>query len=313
MAHSIVFMGTPQFAVPSLQAILDAGFEVKGVFTQPDRAVGRGQKLAFSPVKEVALEHDIPVFQPEKLRGNEEALVILQELKPDAIAVVAYGQMIPNSILELPPFYCINVHGSLLPKYRGAAPIQWAIARGETTTGITTMLIGEKMDAGPILLQRECQIFPEDTSETLFPRLSALGGVLLVETLHGVFAGTLTPIPQKEEEATYAPMIKKEEGLIRWEMPAREISNRIRAFTPWPGSSTTLDGKPVKVIRAVPLEGSGGAPGEVLSCNEDGWRVSTGEGILLIEDIQIPGKCCQPACVAARGLRCLEPGLVLGS
>lgn len=311
MARSIVFMGTPAFAGPTLEALIKAGFDVKLVLTQPDRPVGRGQKLSIPPVKAIALENNIPVLQPERLKGNEEVFEAIKAAAPDAIVVVAYGQFLPKSILDLPPFGCVNVHASLLPKYRGAAPIQWAIANGESTTGVTTMLMAQKMDAGPILLQEETPILPEDTTETLSLRLSEMGGKLLVETLHRLFVGTVIPQAQDETQVTFASLIKKEDGVINWERPATEIANRIRAFSPWPGSTTVLDGKPVKVREAIALPGEG-TPGEIVGLTSEGWQVGTGEGLLLIKQIQIPGCCCQPAVEAARGLRCLQIGLRLG-
>ncbi|HBN09206.1 MAG TPA: methionyl-tRNA formyltransferase [Cyanobacteria bacterium UBA8530] len=304
-------MGTPAFAVPSLKVLLREGYDVKLVLTQPDRPIGRGQRVAFSPIKELALEHGLSVLQPEKLRGNEEVFDKIREARPDAIVVVAYGQFLPRSILDLPSFGCVNVHASLLPKYRGAAPIQWAIAQGEEVTGVSTMFMAEKMDAGPILLKAECPILPDDTAESLSPRLAALGGELLAETLRKIFDHSIQPIPQDEKLVSFAPLIKKEDGVIDWKKPAPEIARRIRGFFPWPGSTTTLEGKIVKVSEAVAIEGKA-APGLVLSCDEEGWRVGTGEGLLLIKQVQIPGRCCQPACEAARGLRCISPGSKLG-
>lgn len=311
MARSIVFMGTPAFAAPTLEAIIQAGFEVKLVLTQPDRPVGRGQKLSMPPVKAIALEHNIPVLQPERLKGNEEVFEAIKAAAPDAIVVVAYGQFLPKSILDLPPFGCVNVHASLLPKYRGAAPIQWAIADGEATTGVTTMLMAQKMDAGPILLKEETPILPEDTTETLSLRLSEMGGKLLVETLNKLFAGTVTPKEQDETQVTFASLIKKEDGIINWERPASEIANRIRAFSPWPGSTTTLDDKTIKIREAIALPGHG-TPGEIVGLTPEGWQVGTGEGLLLIKKVQLPGGSSQPAVEAARGLRSLQIGLRLG-
>src|SRR5512133_3309422 len=231
----VIFCGTPKFAVPALRALVGNGFNVRLAVSQPDRAAGRGLVTVPTPIKHFALEHDIPVTQPEKIKSNAEFRAQLEAIRPDAIVVVAYGRIIPQWMLDLPPLGNINVHASLLPKYRGAAPIQWAIASGETVTGVTTMRLDSGLDTGDMLLKAEIGILPEDTSETLAPKLSELGGPLLIETLRGLETGTITPTPQNHEDATLAPILTKEDGRIEWNRTATEIWNRLRGFTPWPG------------------------------------------------------------------------------
>src|SRR5512147_571289 len=233
----IVFMGTPDFAVPSLEALLKSPDEVVGVVTQPDRPKGRGQVLTPSPVKQVALREHIPILQPTKMK-DPDFLAALGAWKPDLIAVAAFGRILPPVILSLPPKGCINVHGSLLPKYRGAGPIQWAIINGETETGITTMLMDEGMDTGAMLLQEKIAIAPDDTAGSLSPRLAEVGGRLLVETLARLKAGTVVPQVQDHAQATMAPLLKKEDGAINWTVSATAIANRVRGLTPWPGAYT---------------------------------------------------------------------------
>jgi methionyl-tRNA formyltransferase len=245
MSRSIhlVFCGTPQFAVPTLERLVDAGFAVDLVVTQPDRPRGRGMATAFSPVKQRALELGLPISQPERIKNNDEFQAQLATLKPDAIIVVGYGRIIPQWMIDLPPLGNINLHASLLPKYRGAAPIHWAIASGETVTGVTTMRIDAGLDTGDILLQKEIPIATEDTAETLAPRMAATGAELMVETLHGLKRGTIRPQPQDDSQATLAPLLKKEDGRINFHRPAPEIVNRIRGFQPWPGAFTSFRGK----------------------------------------------------------------------
>src|SRR5947209_878603 len=249
---TLVFCGTPQFAVPSLEKLAVAGFDLKLVVTQPDRPQGRGMELAAPPVKQTALKLGLPVVQPDKIKKNEEFQKLLSDIAPEAIIVVGYGRIIPPWMLQLPPHGNINVHGSLLPKYRGAAPIQWAIAMGETVTGVTTMRIDEGLDTGGILLKREMPILPEDTAVTLSPRLAQLGADLLVETLRGLEGGTLPAIPQDHAQATLAPILKKEDGLVDFQRTAAEIHNRLRGFQPWPGAYTQFRGKNLKIISARP-------------------------------------------------------------
>ena len=282
----IVFMGTPDFAVPSLEALLKSDDEVVGVVTQPDRPKGRGQVLTPSPVKQVALREHIPILQPTKMK-DPEFLAALAAWKPDLIAVAAFGRILPPAILSLPPKGCINVHGSLLPKYRGAGPIQWAIINGETDTGITTMLMDEGMDTGAMLLQEKIVITPDDTAGSLSPRLAELGGRLLVETLTRLKAGTLAPQVQDHPQATMAPQLKKEDGAIDWTLPAIAIANRIRGLTPWPGAYTFLGKDRWMLCRAVALaEASAAPPGLIAAVTKDAIHVATGNGVLAVKELQ---------------------------
>src|SRR5579864_6628387 len=243
MSLNLVFCGTPQFAVPTLKKLVDAEFRVQLVVTQPDRPKGRGLGLVSSPVKESALRLNLPITQPDRIKTNEEFRAQLTALKPDAIVVVGYGRIIPQWMLDLPPLGNINLHASLLPKYRGAAPIQWAIANGETVTGVTTMRIDAGLDTGDILLQKEVSIAPDDTAETLAPRLAAIGAELMVETLRGLSAGTIQPRPQDHSRATLAPILKREDGLIDFQRTAAETNNRRRGLQPWPGAFTSFRGR----------------------------------------------------------------------
>jgi methionyl-tRNA formyltransferase len=289
---NLVFMGTPQFAVPTLRRLVEAGHRVLAVYTQPDRPKGRGQKEALSPVKEAALELSLDVRQPERVR-RPEVVAELQALHPDAMVVVGYGQIIPQSIIDIPPLGIINVHASLLPKYRGAAPIQWAIARGETHTGVTTMKIDAGLDTGAMLLKWETGIGPEETAPELAERLSAAGADLLVDTLHGLQAGTIVPEPQDNGQATLAPIIKKEDGLIDWTSPARDIRNRIRAFVPWPGAYTFFRGQRLHIWNA--RETTADHPGILRVRNRvlvAGCGNSTGLELL---EVQLEGRKRMPA------------------
>src|SRR5437773_10852750 len=246
------FFGTPQFAVPTLERVLEARFAVESVVTQPDRPRGRGMEMSFSPIKQRARELGLPVTQPDRIKNNDVYRTQLATLKPDAISVVGYGRIIPQYLIDLPPLGNISLHASLLPKYRGAAPIQWAIASGETVTGVTTMRIDAGLDTGDILLQKEISIAPEDTTETLAPRMAAVGAELMVETLHGLKSGTIHPKPQDNSQATLAPLLKKEDGRIDFHRPAPEIVNRIRGFQPWPGAFTSFRGKNLHIWAARP-------------------------------------------------------------
>jgi methionyl-tRNA formyltransferase len=249
---NLVFCGTPQFAVPTLEKLVEAGFDVRLVLTQPDRPKGRGLELVASPVKQTALRLGLPVYQPEKIKQNEELQSRLEEIAPAAIIVVGYGRIIPNWMLQLPKLGNINLHASLLPKYRGAAPIQWAIANGEPVTGVTTMRIDEGLDTGDVLLQKELAILDEDTAETLSPRLAAIGAELMIETLRSLTEGTISPQQQKNDQATLAPILKKEDGRIDFSRTAQEIYNRLRGFQPWPGAFTSFRGKVLNVTAAKP-------------------------------------------------------------
>jgi methionyl-tRNA formyltransferase len=249
---NLIFAGTPQFAVPTLEKLVQAGFHIPLVVTQPDRPRGRGMELTASPVKQCALKLSLPVTQPEKIKNNDDFRSQLAELKADAIIVVGYGRIIPQWMIELPPLGNLNVHASLLPKYRGAAPIQWAIAQGESITGVTTMLIDAGLDTGEILLQRECSISPEDNAETMAPKLAALGADLMLDTLTGLQSKTLQSRPQDHAHATPAPILKKEDGRIDFHRSATEIWNRLRGFQPWPGAFTTFRGKSLHLWSAQP-------------------------------------------------------------
>ncbi len=287
----LVFCGTPQFAVPSLERLTAAGFDVQLVVCQPDRPQGRGMAVAAPPVKQLAQRLGLPVVQPEKIKNNEEFREQLVDLQPDAIIVVAYGRIIPPWMLHLPPLGNINVHASLLPKYRGAAPIQWAIANGETVTGVTTMLLDEGLDTGAILLKREMPIAPEDTAITLAPRLAELGADLLVETLQRLQRGDLRPTPQDDSLATLAPLLRKEDGLIDFNRTARELHNRLRGFQPWPGAYTHFRSKNLKILAARPLEAAPAVSPGVLRVQEDKLMVGCGQGTALkLLQVQPEGK-----------------------
>jgi methionyl-tRNA formyltransferase len=249
-ALNLVFCGTPQFAVPTLEKLGDAGFDLRLILTQPDRPKGRGLELVSSPIKQSAEKLGLPIYQPEKIKQNEELRSRLEALSPDAIIVVGYGRIIPAWMLQLPKFGNINLHASLLPKYRGAAPIQWAIANGEKVTGVTTMRIDEGLDTGDILLQQELAIAEEDTSETFAPKLAGIGAELMVETLRRLQSGAITGRPQDHAHASLAPILKKEDGHINFRQTAQEIYNRLRGFQPWPGAFTLFRGKILNITAA---------------------------------------------------------------
>ncbi|HZR30906.1 MAG TPA: methionyl-tRNA formyltransferase [Terriglobales bacterium] len=285
----VVFCGTPRFAVPTLERLVEGGFRVRLVVTQPDKPRGRGMALAASPVKERAVELGLSIIQPDKIKNNEEFRSRLIELKPEAIIVVGYGRIIPQWMIELPRLGNINLHASLLPKYRGAAPIQWAIASGETVTGVTTMRIDAGLDTGDILLQQEMPILAEDTSETLAPRLASVGADLVVKTLHGLQSGSVHPTPQDHNRASLAPILKREDGLIDFRRTAEEILNRKRGFQPWPGAFTTFRGKQLRVWTGTPA-GAVIPPGEI-SVLEDRLLVGSGGGTALdLLELQPEGK-----------------------
>lgn len=282
----IVFMGTPEFAVPSLEALLKSDDQVVGIVTQPDRPKGRGQTLTPSPVKRIAQREQLPLLQPTKMK-DPAFLAALAAWKPDLIAVAAFGRILPPAILNLPSRGCLNVHGSLLPKYRGAGPIQWAIMNGETETGITTMLMDEGMDTGAILLQERLAIVPDDTAGTLSPRLAELGGRLLIKTITQLKAGTLVPCQQDHSQATMAPLLKKEDGVIDWTMSATTIANRIRGLTPWPGAYTFAQEDRWTIWRAVAItEQVKDPPGTVTQVTKDAVHVATGHGVLVLTELQ---------------------------
>lgn len=284
-------MGTPAFAVPSLEALVAAGHEVCGVFSQPDKPVGRHQNaLQPTPVKACALMHDIPVFQPVKLRDGA-ALALIERLAPELIVVAAYGRILPDEILNYPQKGCINVHSSLLPKYRGAAPIHWAVLNGDEKTGVTIMHMATELDAGDIIAQTETPIGPDEPVDRLYDRLAALGAELLADTVAAIEAGTASRTPQNGAEATLAPMLSKELSPMDWSRPARALHNQVRGLTPWPAAVTTLGGNRCKVFSTVVLdESAGAAPGTVLSAGKDGIRVACGGGtVLRIDELQADG------------------------
>ncbi len=288
---NLVFCGTPLFAVPTLEKLVAAGFALKLVVTQPDRPSGRGMEPAASPVKRAALELDLPVVQPEKIKNNEEFRRQLAEIAPEAIIVVGYGRIIPQWMVDLPPLGNINLHGSMLPKYRGAAPIQWAIAMGERLTGVTTMRIDAGLDTGDILQQCEERIQPEDTAVTLAPRLAQSGAEMMITTLAGLKSGTISPRPQDNLQATLAPILKREDGLIDFSHTATDAWNRLRGFQPWPGAFTKFRGKILQVHAAVPApEVAVIAPG-YFAVESDRLLVGFSHGTALdVHELQMEGK-----------------------
>ena len=279
----VVFMGTPDFAVPSLQILLDHGYEVCAVYTQPDKPKGRGHKLQPPPVKELALQHQIPVFQPATLR-KEEVQAEIRSWNPDVIVVVAYGKLLPKAVLDAPKLGCVNVHGSLLPQYRGAAPIQWTVLNGDKVAGVTTMFMAEGMDTGDMLLKAETPVGEEETSGQLFDRLKDLGADLLLETLQGLEAGTLTSVPQDEAQATRAPMLSKELSQVDWTKSAQQVHDLIRGLNPWPSAVSYLDGRKLKLHASRVREGSG-EPGNPFVQDDALW-VYCGQGALELTEIQ---------------------------
>lgn len=327
----IVFMGTPGFAVPSLDMLAREGHDISAVVTQPDKPKGRGNRVCCPPVKEYAEKLGMQVLQPEKVKNNDEFISILRELSPDAIVVVAYGKILPREILDIPAKGCINVHASLLPKYRGAAPVNWAIINGESMTGITTMLIDEGMDTGNILLKKEMEIPGDMTAGELGDKLAVLGAEVLKETLEMIEAGTIEKTPQREDEASYAPSIKKETGLIDWGRASRDVHNLVRGTNPWPGAYTFYDGKRVKIWKtrtadeqdyldypgdysencpgnypgSYPGNHPGSYPGHLVCrpgticmTNREGLVVACGEGFIQVTELQFDGsrKLCVEEC-----------------
>jgi methionyl-tRNA formyltransferase len=308
----IVFMGTPAFAVPALDALAAAGHELLAVVAQPDRPAGRGQALRAPATKEWALARGLPVLQPEKVRDGKLASD-LAALRPDLLVVAAYGRILGNDLLTLAPHGALNVHGSLLPRYRGAAPIQWAVADGQPETGVTIMQMDEGLDTGDMLLQRALAIRPDDTAESLAPRLAALGGEALVEALRLLVEGRLVPVRQDAAQATQARILEKEDGRVDWTRPAALTAARLRGFTPWPGAFTTLEGRTLKLLAATPLDGAvAGAPGIAIRLAGRGLAVACGAGTaLLVTRVQPEGKPAQDALAFSNGLR--RETFVLGS
>lgn len=318
----IVFMGTPDFAVSTAEALYQAGHEIVLAVTQPDKPKGRGNKLQFPQVKIWAKEKGIPVFQPKKIR-EPEAWEVLKEAAPDIIVVAAFGQILPKEILQLPPFGCVNVHASLLPKYRGAAPIQWAVINGETVSGVTTMQMGEGLDDGDMLLKQEVPLAADETGGSLFDKLAAVGGELCVRTLEELKKGSLKPTPQDDALSTHVGMIKKSMGKMNFTCPAEQLERLVRGLNPWPSAFTSLEGKTLKVWKAAVKgklpEGTKKSscleehpvPGMVFAANEQGIWVLTPKDYLVLEEIQLEGKKRMRAADFLRGHEIAE-GTVLG-
>lgn len=305
----IIFMGTPEFACPTLGTLIERGEQVVAVVTQPDRPKGRGQQTLPPPVKLLAEQHGIPVFQPVKVR-HPDAIEEIRSLEPDLIVVVAFGQILPKALLEIPKYGCINVHASLLPRYRGAAPLNWCIINGESETGVTTMMMDVGLDTGDMLLKKSTPIDPDEDTRSLHDRMSQVGAELLAETLDQLAAGGLVPEKQDDALTCYAPMLKKEDGQIDWSKDAAGIKNLVRGMTPWPGAFSYLEEKLLKVYRVDSASGSG-HPGEVLSAGRDGIEVACGEGSIIIHELQLEGKKRLPAAEFLAGCK-LEPGAALG-
>ena len=305
----IVFMGTPEFACPTLERLILRGENVVAVVTQPDRPKGRGQKEEEPPVKMLAKRHGIPVFQPVKVR-TPDSVERIREMNPDLIVVVAFGQILPQRLLDIPPRGCINVHSSLLPRYRGAAPINWVIINGESETGVTTMLMDAGLDTGDILLVRRTPIDPDEDARSLHDRMSSLGGDTLIETLDLLSAGQLSPIKQDDSQTCYAPLLKKETGEIDWNRSPVEIRNLVRGTTPWPGAHTRLNGLLLKLFLVRTAQESG-EPGAILAAGREGIQVACGGGSIIIEELQLEGKKRLSAREFLAGYA-IPPGLRLG-
>ncbi|MBQ7886045.1 MAG: methionyl-tRNA formyltransferase [Clostridia bacterium] len=308
----IVFMGTPDFAVPSLEALIENGYDVVGVFCQPDRPKGRGHKLAACPVKEVALRHNIPVFQPERIK-RAEGVEMLKSCAPDLCVTAAFGQLLSQEILDIPPQGTINVHSSLLPKHRGSAPINWSVIMGDQVTGVTTMFTDKGMDTGDILLMKETPIGERENAGELSDRLAVMGAQLLIETIRALEAGTLKRIPQDHDQATYEPKMDKELGRIDWAKTAREIDCLVRGTTPWPGAYTTLGEQTIKVFELNVKEGAAsGQPGEIIAADaKRGLVVSCGDHDVEMLAIQMPGAKRMNAKDYLRG-HTIDTGVCLG-
>lgn len=306
----VIFMGTPDFSVGTLEALVQAGHEVVLAVTQPDRPKGRGGKMQYTPVKEKALEYDIPVFQPVKVR-EKSCVEKLDSYKADVMVVVAFGQILPREILELTPYGCINVHASLLPKYRGAAPIQWSIIDGETVTGVTTMQMDEGLDTGDMLLKTEVPLEPDETGGSLHDKLSAAGAKLCVETLKALEEKTVTPEKQGETPTKYARMLGKELGKIDWTKDAASIERLVRGLNPWPSAYTSWEGKTMKIWSAEVVDRECKAPcGTVAEVTKTDFSVQTGKGLLKVTELQIPGKKRMAADAFLRGYK-METGTLL--
>jgi methionyl-tRNA formyltransferase len=291
---NIIFMGTPEFALPTLKSLHQSSHSILAVITQPDRPKGRGQKLLVSPIKQYALDSDLPILQPKTV-NDPEFIKLLKQNRPDIIIVVAFGQILSHTFLEIPKQFCINLHSSLLPKYRGAAPIHRAILNGEKKSGVTTIIMDKGMDTGDILLIQEIPIHETDTAQTLHDTLSKMGGTLVLETLKRLVENTLLPIQQDHSQVTYAAKLKKEEGLIHWDQSATILSNKVRGLTPWPGTYTSLNKKRLRILKVQVSEGSpDDTPGKVARVTDVGIEVGTGKGRLIITELQPEGKKSMP-------------------
>ncbi len=303
----IVFMGTPDFAVPSLKALVSHNYRVAFVVTQPDRPKGRGRKPTPPPVKIVALDLGLEVFQPERV-SSEAFCEVIEEAQPDLLVVVAFGQLLKRKLLEVPSWGSINIHASLLPKYRGPAPIQWAVLNNERVTGLTSMKMDEGMDTGPILLQQEVEIFPDETAGQLHDRLAPLAGELLIKTLEGLKEGSIMPREQDHREATYAPKLDKTMAKVDWTLAASQVAARIRAFDPWPGAWAVLEGKAIKLFSAFVADAATTTkhPGRIAEVEESCIMVETGAGLVGIRELQAPGKRRLKAAEFVRGSRLSE-------
>ena len=307
----VVFMGTPDFSVGTLEALVEAGHEVVLVVTQPDKPKGRGKEMQFTPVKECALKYNIPVFQPRRVRETE-CIEELRKYPADIMVVVAFGQILPKEILEMTPYGCVNVHASLLPKYRGAAPIQWSIIDGEEVTGVTTMQMDEGLDTGDMLLKTEIPMDEKETGGSLHDKLAAAGAKLCVETLEALQNKTVTPIPQGEATTAYAKMLDKQLGNIDWNAKAVEIERLIRGLTPWPSAYTNWNGKVMKIWEAEVANGASEAvPGTIVKVDKDAFFVQTGDGLLRVCELQIPGKKRMDAGAFMRGYQVKEGELLV--
>ena len=306
----VIFMGTPDLSVGTLEALIDAGHEVVLAVTQPDKPKGRGGKVLYTPVKEAALAHDIPVYQPTKIR-DPECIEELRKYKADIMVVIAFGQILPKEILEMTPYGCVNVHASLLPAYRGAAPIQWAVINGDKVSGVTTMQMDEGLDTGDMLLKEEIVLDEKETGGSLHDKIADAGARLCIETLKALEQGTVTPVKQGESTTEYARMLDKRMGNISWEKPAEEIERLIRGLNPWPSAYTDWNGKVMKIWQAEVCEGdTKEVPGTVVKVEKDGFYVQTGKDLLKVTELQIPGKKKMDAGAFLRGCR-IENGEVL--